>query len=334
MLKEFKCSELAEVVGGKASSGNITIDNISSLDSANASSISFLSDSSYIPRLKETKSKVILIKKEDLKYWGKDYILVKNPYLAFSKIATLFNELGENGKYSIHESVVFGNNSKPEENNSIRAHSTIGDNCLLGKDIQIGSNVTVGDNVVIGSNTVIHSNVTIESNVKIGANCVFFSGSRIGTDGFGYAPDDDGSWAKIPQTGGVIIEDNVHIGANTTIDCGAIDNTIIKTGVKIDNLVHIAHNCVIGENTIIAAMAGFAGSSKIGKYCRISGQVGITGHVKIADHITLTARTSVMKSISKSGVYSSNLFPQQESKEWQKNVAKFRRLNKSEESND
>ena len=262
MLKEFKCSELAEVVGGKASSGNITIDNISSLDSANASSISFLSDSSYIPRLKETKSKVILIKKEDLKYWGKDYILVKNPYLAFSKIATLFNELGENGKYSIHESVVFGNNSKPEENNSIRAHSTIGDNCLLGKDIQIGSNVTVGDNVVIGSNTVIHSNVTIESNVKIGANCVFFSGSRIGTDGFGYAPDDDGSWAKIPQTGGVIIEDNVHIGANTTIDCGAIDNTVIKSGVKIDNLVHIAHNCVIGENTIIAAMAGFAGSSR------------------------------------------------------------------------
>ena len=143
MLKEFKCSELAEVVGGKASSGNITIDNISSLDSANASSISFLSDSSYIPRLKETKSKVILIKKEDLKYWGKDYILVKNPYLAFSKIATLFNELGENGKYSIHESVVFGNNSKSDENNDIRAHSSIGDNCLLGKSIQIGSNVTV-----------------------------------------------------------------------------------------------------------------------------------------------------------------------------------------------
>jgi len=184
MLKEFKCSELAELVGGKASSGNITINNISSLDSANSSSISFLSDSSYIPKLKETKSKVILIKKEDLKYWGKDYILVKNPYLAFSKIATLFNGLGENGKYSIHESVVFGNNSKPEENNSIRAYSTIGDNCLLGKNIQIGSNVSIGDNVLIGSNTVIHSNVTIESNVKIGANCVFFSGSRIGTDGF------------------------------------------------------------------------------------------------------------------------------------------------------
>jgi UDP-3-O-[3-hydroxymyristoyl] glucosamine N-acyltransferase len=323
MLKEFKCSELAEVVGGKASSGNITIDNISSLDSANASSISFLSDSSYIPRLKETKSKVILIKKEDLKYWGKDYILVKNPYLAFSKIATLFNELGENGKYSIHESVVFGNNSKPEENNSIRAHSTIGDNCLLGKDIQIGSNVTVGDNVVIGSNTVIHSNVTIESNVKIGANCVFFSGSRIGTDGFGYAPDDDGSWAKIPQTGGVIIEDNVHIGANTTIDCGAIDNTIIKTGVKIDNLVHIAHNCVIGENTIIAAMAGFAGSSKIGKACMIGGGARIGPNISIADKTIISPTTAIARSIKKEGQRFTGAVPPLNHRDWLKFAVKF-----------
>ena len=323
MLKEFKCSELAEVVRGKASSGNITIDNISSLESATASSISFLSDSSYIPKLKETKSKVILIKKEDLKYWEKDYILVKNPYLAFSKIATLFNELGENGKYSIHESVVFGNNSKPKENNSIRAHSTIGDNCLLGKDIQIGSNVTVGDNVVIGSNTVIHSNVTIESNVKIGANCVFFSGSRIGTDGFGYAPDDDGSWAKIPQTGGVIIEDNVHIGANTTIDCGAIDNTIIKTGVKIDNLVHIAHNCVIGENTIIAAMAGFAGSSKIGKACMIGGGARIGPNISIADRTVISPTTPIARSIKKEGQRFTGAVPPLNHKDWLKFAVKF-----------
>ena len=141
MLKKFKCSELAAVVGGKASSGNIKIDNISSLDSANASSISFLSDASYIPKLKETKSKVILIKQDDLKYWEKDYILVKNPYLAFSKIAKLFNELGENEKHTIHDSVIFGKNSKPERNNDIRAHTVIGDNCLLGKNVQIGSNV-------------------------------------------------------------------------------------------------------------------------------------------------------------------------------------------------
>jgi len=323
MLKEFKCSELAEVVGGKASSGNIKIDNISSLESANASAISFLSDASYIPKLKETKSKVILIKKEDLKYWKKDYILVKNPYLAFSKIATLFNELSENDKYSIHESVVFGNNSKPEENNSIRANSTIGDNCLLGKNIQIGSNVSIGDNVLIGSNTVIHSNVTIESNVKIGANCVFFSGSRIGTDGFGYAPDDDGSWSKIPQTGSVIIEDDVHIGANTTIDCGAIDNTVIKSGVKIDNLVHIAHNCLIGENTIIAAMAGFAGSCKIGKRCMIGGGAGIGPNISIADRTVITARTVIGRSIKKEGQRFTGALPPLNHKDWLKFAVKF-----------
>jgi UDP-3-O-[3-hydroxymyristoyl] glucosamine N-acyltransferase len=323
MLKEFKCSELAEVVGGKASSGNTIVDNISSLDSANSNSISFLSDSSYIPRLKETQSKVILIKKDDLKYWAKDYILVDNPYLAFSKIATLFSELDEEEKKTIHESVVFGNNSKPEVNNDIRAHSSIGDNCLLGKNIQIGSNVTVRDNVVVGNNTIIHSNVTIESNVKIGSDCVFFSGARIGTDGFGYAPDVDGSWSKIPQTGGVIIEDNVHIGANTTIDCGALDNTIIKSGVKIDNLVHIAHNCVIGENTIIAAMAGFAGSSKIGKNCMIGGGARIGPNISIADKTVISPTTPIARSIKKEGQRFTGAVPPLNHKDWLKFAVKF-----------
>jgi UDP-3-O-[3-hydroxymyristoyl] glucosamine N-acyltransferase len=323
MLKEFKCSELAEVVGGKASSGNIIVDNISSLDSANANSISFLSDSSYISKLKETQSKVILIKKNDLKYWDKDYILVKNPYLAFSKIATLFSELGHDNKHTIHESVIFGNNSKSEENNDIRAHSIIGDNCFLGKNIQIGSNVSIGDNVVIGRNTIIHPNVTIENNVKIGTNCVLFSGSRVGTDGFGYAPDDDGSWAKIPQTGGVIIEDNVHIGANTTIDCGAIDNTIIKSGVKIDNLVHIAHNCLIGENTIIAAMAGFAGSAKIGKGCMIGGGARIGPNITIADKTVISPTTPIARSIKKEGQRFTGAIPPLKHKDWLKFAVKF-----------
>ena len=323
MLKEFKCSELAALVGGKASSGNIIVDNISSLESAKTSSISFLSDSSYISKLKETKSKVILIKKDDLKYWKKDYILVKNPYLAFSKIATLFSEHSENDKYTIHESVVFGINSKPEESNDIRAHSIIGDNCLLGKNIQIGSNVSIGDNVVIGSNTIINANVSIENNVKIGMNCVLFSGSRIGTDGFGYAPDDDGSWSKIPQTGGVIIEDNVHIGANTTIDCGAIDNTIIRSGVKIDNLVHIAHNCEIGENTIIAAMAGFAGSAKIGKNCMIGGGARIGPNISIADRTVISPTTAIARSIKKEGQRFTGAVPPLSHKDWLKFAVKF-----------
>ena len=323
MLKEFKCSELAALVGGKASSGNIIVDNISSLESAKTSSISFLSDSSYISKLKETKSKVILIKKDDLKYWKKDYILVKNPYLAFSKIASLFSDNGERNNPIVHKSVVIGNNSKLDENNDIGAHSFIGDNCLLEKNIQIGSNVSIGDNVFIGSNTIINANVTIENNVKIGMNCVLFSGSRIGTDGFGYAPDDDGSWSKIPQTGGVIIEDNVHIGANTTIDCGAIDNTIIRSGVKIDNLVHIAHNCEIGENTIIAAMAGFAGSSKIGKNCMIGGGARIGPNISIADKTIISPTTPIARSIKKEGQRFTGVLPPLNHKDWLKFAVKF-----------
>ena len=323
MLKEFKCSELAEVVGGTASKPNVTVDNISSLDSANATSISFLSDPSYISKLKKTNSKVILIKKEDLKYWKKDYILVKNPYLAFSKIATLFNELSENNKHTIHESVIFGKNSKPNLNNNIRAYSIIGDNCLLGKNIQIGSNVSIGDNVAIGENTIIHANVSIENNVKIGVNCVLFSGCSIGTDGFGYAPDDDGSWSKIPQTGSVIIENNVHIGANTTIDCGAIDNTVIKSGVKIDNLVHIAHNCEIGENTIIAAMAGFAGSTKIGKGCMIGGGARIAPNISIADKTVISPTTAIGRSIKKDGQRFTGALPPLNHKDWLKFAVKF-----------
>ena len=323
MLKKFKCSELAEVVGGKASSPNTIVDNISSLESANASSISFLSDPSYIPKLEETNSKVVLIKKDDLKYWKKDYILVKNPYLAFSKIATLFSVLGKNDSYTIHESAIFGKNSKPNVNNDIRAHSIIGDNCLLGKNIRIGSNVSIGDNVFIGDNTIIHANVSIENNVKIGIKCVLFSGARIGTDGFGYAQDDDGSWSKIPQTGSVIIQDNVHIGANTTIDCGAIDNTVIKSGVKIDNLVHIAHNCEIGENTIIAAMAGFAGSTRIGKGCMIGGGAKIAPNITIADKTVISPTTAIGRSIKKKGQRFTGALPPLNHKDWLKFAVKF-----------
>ena len=194
---------------------------------------------------------------------------------------------------------------------------------LIRKKYSNWSNVSIGDNVAIGENTIIHANVSIENNVKIGINCVLFSGARIGTDGFGYAPDDDGSWSKIPQTGSVIIEDNVHIGANTTIDCGAIDNTVIKSGVKIDNLVHIAHNCEIGENTIIAAMAGFAGSTKIGKGCMIGGGAKIGPNITIADKTVISPTTAIGRSIKKEGQRFTGALPPLNHKDWLKFAVKF-----------
>lgn len=323
MLKEYKCSELAKFVKGKASSNNIIIDNISSLESATASSISFLSDASYIPKLSATKSKVILIKQDDLKYWNKDYILVENPYLAFSKIATLFDDQNDNRSFGVHSSVIIGKDTKFDKKSNISPNTVIGESCSLGENIRIGPNVSIGNNVIIGNNTVIHANVSIENKVKIGNNCILFSGSRVGTDGFGYAPDNDGSWSKIPQTGSVIIEDNVDIGANTTIDCGAIDDTTIKSGVKIDNLVHIAHNCFIGEGTIIAAMAGFAGSSKIGKHCMIGGGARIGPNISIADKTVISPTTAIAKSIKKEGQRFTGALPPLNHKDWLKYAVKF-----------
>ena len=323
MLKEYKCSELAKFVKGKASSNNIIIDNISSLESATDSSISFLSDASYIPKLSATKSKVILIKQDDLKYWNKDYILVENPYLAFSKIATLFDDQNDNRSFGVHSSVIIGKDTKFDKKSNISPNTVIGESCSLGENIRIGPNVSIGNNVIIGNDTVIHANVSIENKVKIGNNCILFSGSRVGTDGFGYAPDNDGSWSKIPQTGSVIIEDNVDIGANTTIDCGAIDDTTIKSGVKIDNLVHIAHNCFIGEGTIIAAMAGFAGSSKIGKHCMIGGGARIGPNISIADKTVISPTTAIAKSIKKEGQRFTGALPPLNHKDWLKYAVKF-----------
>ena len=323
MAKEYKCSELAKLVNGKASSENIIINNISSLESATKSSISFLSDSSYIPKLGKTKSQVILIKQDDLKYWDKDYIVVENPYLAFSKIATLFESKKEQTNSGIHSSVIIGKGTKYGDKCDISAHTVIGDYCSFGKNIKIGPNVSIGNNVTVGDSTIIHANVSIENNVAIGDSCTFFSGSRIGTDGFGYASEKNGSWSKIPQTGSVVIGDNVDIGANTTIDCGAIDNTVIKTGVKIDNLVHIAHNCVIGENTIIAAMAGFAGSAKIGKHCMIGGGARIGPNISIADKTVISPTTPIARSIKKEGQRFTGAVPPLNHKDWLKFAVRF-----------
>lgn len=323
MAKEYKCSELAELVNGKASSGNITVTNISSLESASDSSISFLSDSSYIPKLKETKSQVILINQDDLKYWDKDYIVVENPYLAFSKIATLFESKKEQTNSGIHSSVIIGKGTKYGDKCDISAHTVIGDGCSLGKNIKIGPNVSIGNNVTVGDSTIIHANVSIENNVMIGDSCTFFSGSRIGTDGFGYAPEKNGSWLKIPQTGSVVIGDNVDIGANSTIDCGAIDNTVIKAGVKIDNLVHIAHNCVIGNDTIIAAKTGLAGSVKIGNNCMIGGSVKIAPNVTIANKTTISPTTAIARSIKKEGQRFTGAIPPLNHKDWLKFAVRF-----------
>ncbi len=301
MSNKVDCDKLTRLVDGVASNPNVSVDNISSLASANNNSISFLSDKVYLPELKKTLAKVLILKEEDVPHWQRDYIVVKDPYLAFAKIAIFFNQTNQAFQTSVHESVVFGNNTNLADEIMIGAHSVIGDNTKIGKQSKIGPNVSIGTNVSIGNESIIHSNVSIEDNVVIGNNCEIFSGARIGADGFGYAQNEKKEWLKIPQTGSVLIEDNVDIGANTTIDRGAIDNTIIKSGVKIDDQVHIGHNCFIDTNTIISGLAGFAGSVRVGKNCMIGGGSRFAPNIKIGDNIVITPTTAITKSLTESG---------------------------------
>ena len=187
------------------------------------------------------------------------------------------------------------------ENHFRGAFSYIGKNCKIGNQVKIHPHAYIGNNVEIGDNTIIHSGARICTDTKIGKNCEIHPGAVIGSDGFGFAPQEDGSYKAIPQIGNVIIEDNVSIGANSTIDCATMGSTLIKKGAKIDNQVQIAHNVVIGENTVIAAQTGISGSTEIGKNCVIAGKAGIVGHIKIADNTTIGANTGVSKSIKSPG---------------------------------
>ena len=309
------------------------VSKVSTLQDADHDSISFLGHPVYRSHLAKTKAAAVVLTKDDQQNCPCASLVCDDPYLVFSRISSMLDH-SKSIYPEIHPAAIIHDDAIVPESCHIQAGAFVEEGVSLGESVYIGANSVAGKNVQIGDNSWIAPNVTIMNNCVIGNRAIIHSGVVIGGDGFGFSENEEQAWEKIPQVGSVIIGDDVEIGANTTIDRGALSNTIIGNGVKLDNQIMIAHNVVIGDHTAIVASTSIAGSSKIGKYCRISGQVGITGHVEIADHTTLTARTSVMKSISKSGVYSSSLFPHQESKEWQKNVAKFRRLKKSEGSDD
>jgi len=309
------------------------VSKVSTLQDADHDSISFLGHPAYRSQLAKTKAAAVVITKEDQQDNPCASLVCDDPYLVFTRISSMLDH-SKSFHPEIHPSATIHDDAIVPESCNIQAGAFIAEGVNLGESVYVGANAVVEKNAHIGDNSWIAPNVTIMNDCIIGKRAVMHPGVVIGSDGFGFSENEDQAWEKIPQVGSVIIGNDVEIGSNTTIDRGALSNTVIGDGVKLDNLIMIAHNVVIGDHTAIAASSTIAGSSKVGKYCRISGQVGITGHVEIADHTTLTARTSVMKSISKPGVYSSSLFPHQEAKEWQKNVAKFRRLKKSEESND
>ena len=317
--------ELANLLNGVSTHPQLVVNNISSLTSADSNSVSFYSDKKLKDQLRTCKAGLMIMRKEDSGDWAGPSLYVDDPYLAFAITANFFKKR-VNIVAGQHNSAFVGKNSKIDKNVYLGPYVVIKENIIIGKLVTIDANTTIGNNVSIGSGTRIHSQVTIGDNVKIGSNCEIFPGATIGVDGFGYSQDNDNNWIKIPQIGSVIISDNVDIGSNTSIDRGTLDDTIIKSGVKIDNQVQIGHNCIIKENTIIAGCVGIAGSAVIGKNCKIGGAAMILGHLSIAENTTISPGTMITKSITKEGNRYTSITPFLEHKEWLRFAANIKKL--------
>lgn len=306
--KEYKLRELADYLSAdlKGDADQVIV-GICALDNGKPNYLSFLNKSSYSKHVGSTKASAIILTPEFYnENLSGNFLLVKDPYLSQAKLSKLFDD-APMIDFGIHKTAVIGEECEIADNVSI------GPNCVIGRKVKIDSGVkieagsVIADEVVIGSETKICANVTIYHKVEIGKRVCVHSGTVIGSDGFGNA-NENGVWHKIYQLGTVIVGDDVEIGSNTTIDRGAIDNTVIGNGVKIDNQVQIAHNVHIGDHTAIAGCTGIAGSTKIGRHCMIAGRVGISGHIEIADRVVITGMSSVAKSIKEpGGVYASGI---------------------------
>jgi UDP-3-O-[3-hydroxymyristoyl] glucosamine N-acyltransferase len=317
--------EIATLVNGKASKKGLFVYGLNSLNLAINSDISFfVGNKKNLSQLADTKAAVVVLKQNDINFCKTNYIVVDDPYLAFSKLSNIF----DNKKIiipCIKESVKIGINSFVPKSSFIDDFIVIGDNVKIGENVSIHAGVKIENDVEIGDNSIIHQNVVIKKNTRIGQNCTIFSNATIGSDGFGYAFDKN-KWVKINQLGSVVIGDFVDIGSNTTIDRGALNNTIIEDGVKIDNQVQIGHNCIISKNTIIAGCVGIAGSTIVGEGCKIGGAAMILGHLNIAKETTISPGTMIASSIKKNGKTFTGFFPFFEKSDWIKVTMFLKRL--------
>ena len=324
-MQEYSLAELAQLLGAELhGDASCQISGLATLAHAKPGQIGFLANKKYRPQLATTEASCVLLSPADLQYCQTNALVLDNPYLGYAKLAQHLDnspvaaDSGIANSASIHTSVQLGQNLAIGERVVIAANAIIGDNCT------IAAGCVIGDGAVLGEGTVLHANVTLYHGVTLGRECVVHSGSVIGADGFGYA-NDKGTWIKIPQLGGVVIGDGTEIGSNSTIDRGALDDTVLGKGVIIDNQCQIGHNCIIGDHTAIAGATGIAGSTSIGKYCVIGGGVGINGHIEICDGVQITGRSMVVKSISEPGTYSSGI-PVTSNKDWRRGVTRYMQL--------
>ena len=296
---KFTASQIAGILEGEVvGNPNAEVFQLSKIEEGVEGSLTFLSNPKYVQYIYTTKATITIVNAsfEPENELTTTLIKVEDAYQAFTKLLEFYDQV-KNNKTGIEQPSVISENVKYGNELYLGSFSYIGSNAILGDNVKIYPNCFIGDNVTIGNNVTIFAGAKIYSETVIGNQCIIHSGAIIGADGFGYAPNADGTFKKIPQIGNVVIEDNVDIGSCTTIDRATMGSTIIRKGVKLDNQIQIAHNVEIGENTVIAAQSGVAGSTKIGKNCMIGGQVGIVGHLTIGNNVRIQAQSGVGKNI-------------------------------------
>lgn len=302
---EFSANQISELLQGTVEgNGETSVSTLSKIEEGTPGSLSFLANPKYIEYIYDTQASIVIVGNDfsaerELKY-KPTLIRVADAYGAFGKLLEMYNQV-KNNKVGISKSAIVADSASIGENVYLGEHVVIGENTTIANGVKIFPNSFVGDNVIIDENTTVFAGARIYSETQIGKECVIHSGTILGADGFGFVPNSENNYKKIPQIGNVVIEDYVEIGANTCVDRATLGSTYIRKGVKLDNLIQIAHNVDIGENTVIAAQTGIAGSTKIGKNCMIGGQVGIVGHIKIAEEVKIAAQSGIGNSIEEKG---------------------------------
>ena len=324
---KFSAQQIALLLGGKITGDvNRQVWDVGSIESAKEGQLTFLCDTKYLPHLPQTGASVVLMT-DSIEFTGETQatlIRVENARAAMGQLLALVAKAMNPAKQGIEQPCFISEGVTIPEDAYIGAFVYIGKNVQLGKGVQIYPNTYIGDNVHIGDNTILYSGVKIYYNCVVGQDCILHAGVVVGSDGFGFEPDAKGVNQKLPQIGNVIIEDDVEIGANTTVDRAMMGSTIIRRNTKIDNLVQVAHNVEVGESTFLCSQVGIAGSTKVGAHCILAGQVGVAGHIEITDNCIFGAQTGIAGSVRKAGMYQGS--PAIDAMNWRRSSVGFKQL--------
>ena len=301
---KFTVAQIAQVVGGTVEGDPAaTVASLAKIEEAGPGALAFLANAKYEHFLYTTQATAVIVSPELVLRQPVAAALVRvaDPYSGFTKLLGFYQQATRFGRRGVEQPSFIGASSTIGEGHYRGAFSYVGEDCVLGENVLIFPHAYIGDRVRIGANSIIHAGAKVYADTIIGQRCVIKAGAVVGTDGFGFAPQPDGSYKAIPQIGNVVLEDDVSVGANTTVDCATMGSTLVRRGTKLDNLVQIAHNVEIGRHTVLAAQTGISGSCKIGDYCVLAGQVGLVGHISLANRTTLGAQSGLVKSVREEG---------------------------------